>query len=66
MAAYARRVEIFSISRAVMLRNLLLNHWHHHRVQLSVYLRLLDVPVPVITAAVQTKIPSPDGGAKLK
>ena len=34
--------------RAVMLRNLLLNHWYHHRGQLSVYLRLLDVPVPVI------------------
>jgi uncharacterized damage-inducible protein DinB len=34
--------------RAVMLRSLLLNHWYHHRGQLSVYLRLLDVPIPVI------------------
>lgn len=24
------------------------NHWYHHRGQLSVYLRLLDVPVPAI------------------
>ena len=32
--------------RVVMLRALLLNHWYHHRGQLSVYLRLLDVPVP--------------------
>jgi uncharacterized damage-inducible protein DinB len=30
----------------VMVRNILLNHTYHHRGQLSVYLRLLDVPVP--------------------
>jgi uncharacterized damage-inducible protein DinB len=40
--------EVFSMPRAVMLRNLLLNHWYHHRGQLSVYLRLLGVPIPVI------------------
>jgi uncharacterized damage-inducible protein DinB len=40
--------EVFSMPRTVMLRNLMLNHWYHHRGQLSVYLRLLDVPVPVI------------------
>lgn len=40
--------EVFAMPRAVMLRNLLFNHWYHHRGQLSVYLRLLDVPVPVI------------------
>jgi uncharacterized damage-inducible protein DinB len=34
--------------RAGMLRNLLLNHTYHHRGQLSVYLRLLDVPVPSV------------------
>ena len=43
-----RGTEVFSMPRAVMLRSLLLNHWYHHRGQLSVYLRLLDVPVPVI------------------
>jgi hypothetical protein len=31
-----------------MLRSIMLNHWYHHRGQLSVYLRLLDVPVPAI------------------
>jgi uncharacterized damage-inducible protein DinB len=31
--------EVFSMPRAVMLRSLLLNHWYHHRGQLSVYLR---------------------------
>jgi len=40
--------EVFAIPRAVMLRGYLFNHWYHHRGQLSVYLRLLDVPVPVI------------------
>lgn len=43
-----RGTEVFSVPRVVMLRSLLLNHWYHHRGQLSVYLRLLDVPVPVI------------------
>jgi len=28
-------------------RTLLLSHWIHHRAQLGVYLRLLDVPVPM-------------------
>lgn len=29
-------------------RSLMLNHWYHHRGQLSVYLRLLDVSIPSI------------------
>ncbi len=33
--------------RISVMRSLMLNHWYHHRGQLSVYLRLLDVPVPV-------------------
>jgi uncharacterized damage-inducible protein DinB len=40
--------EIFTVPRAGFLRSVMLNHWYHHRGQLSVYLRLLDVPVPVI------------------
>jgi uncharacterized damage-inducible protein DinB len=40
--------EIMTIPRLAMLRSIMLNHWYHHRGQLSVYLRLLDVPVPVI------------------
>jgi uncharacterized damage-inducible protein DinB len=39
---------ILSKSRVDVLRKLMLNHWYHHRGQLSVYLRLLDVPLPVI------------------
>ena len=40
--------EIFTQPRSAVLRTILLNHWYHHRGQLSVYLRLLDVPLPVI------------------
>ena len=43
-----RGTEVLSMPRGVMLRNLLFNHWYHHRGQLSVYLRLLDVSIPVI------------------
>jgi uncharacterized damage-inducible protein DinB len=40
--------KAFSRSRVEVLRSIMLNHWYHHRGQLSVYLRMLDVPVPVI------------------
>jgi uncharacterized damage-inducible protein DinB len=40
--------ELMSTPRASVWRSLMLNHWYHHRGQLSVYLRLLDVPVPSI------------------
>jgi uncharacterized damage-inducible protein DinB len=36
----------FTLPRIVAIRNMALNHLIHHRGQLSVYLRLLDVPVP--------------------
>ena len=39
---------LMSMPRVGLLRALMLNHWYHHRGQLSVYLRLLDVPVPSI------------------
>lgn len=40
--------ELFAMPRAALLRSLMLNHWYHHRGQLTVYLRLLDVPLPVV------------------
>ncbi len=40
--------EVFTKPRVGVLRSIMLNHWYHHRGQLSVYLRLLEVPVPVI------------------
>jgi uncharacterized damage-inducible protein DinB len=40
--------QIFNRPRVEVIRAIMLNHWYHHRGQLSVYLRMLDVPVPVI------------------
>lgn len=40
--------ELFAQPRMAVVRSLLLNHWYHHRGQLTVYLRLLDVPVPAV------------------
>ncbi len=40
--------EIFSKPRLEALRTNVLNHLYHHRGQMSVYLRLLDVPVPAV------------------
>jgi uncharacterized damage-inducible protein DinB len=39
---------ILSDSRIAIARMMLLNHWYHHRGQLTVYLRLLGVPLPVV------------------
>lgn len=39
---------IFSMPRSVVVRSFVLNHLIHHRGQLSVYLRLRDVPLPSI------------------
>lgn len=37
---------IIDMPRAAVIRNMAMNHIYHHRAQLGVYLRLLDVPVP--------------------
>jgi uncharacterized damage-inducible protein DinB len=39
---------LFSMPKATVLRSFVLNHLIHHRGQLTVYLRLLDVPVPSV------------------
>ena len=39
---------IFKMARMTVLRGMILNHTIHHRGQLSVYLRLNDVPVPAL------------------
>lgn len=39
---------LMAVPRAAFLRAIMLNHWYHHRGQLSVYLRQLNVPVPSI------------------
>jgi uncharacterized damage-inducible protein DinB len=40
--------ELFAIPRMALLRSIMLNHWYHHRGQLSVYLRALGVSIPSI------------------
>jgi uncharacterized damage-inducible protein DinB len=40
--------EIFTQPRVGVLRTMCFNHWYHHRGELVVYLRLLDIPVPVV------------------
>lgn len=39
---------IMAMPRTVVARTMVLNHLIHHRGQMSVYLRLLDIPVPAI------------------
>ena len=38
--------EILAQPRVLFLRDIMLNHWYQHRGQFSVYLRVLNVPVP--------------------
>ena len=40
--------ELMAMPRGAFLRAVMLNHWYHHRGQLSVYLRALNVPLPSI------------------
>ena len=40
--------EIINWPRPTLLRFLMLNHWVHHRGQLSTYLKILDVAIPSI------------------
>jgi uncharacterized damage-inducible protein DinB len=39
---------LMTMPKAALVRAIVMNHWIHHRGQLSVYLRLLDVAVPSI------------------
>jgi uncharacterized damage-inducible protein DinB len=41
-----RGQQVFSAPRAQLLRSAMMTHLAHHRAQLGVYLRLLDIPVP--------------------
>ena len=40
--------ELFAVPRMALLRSVMLNHWYHHRGQLTMYLRQLGAPVPSI------------------
>ncbi|OFW17189.1 MAG: hypothetical protein A3F69_05590 [Acidobacteria bacterium RIFCSPLOWO2_12_FULL_66_10] len=47
-SASAGGKTLMTMPKAALVRSIVLNHLYHHRGQLSVYLRLLDVPVPSI------------------
>jgi uncharacterized damage-inducible protein DinB len=40
--------ELWAIPRAAFLRSVMLNHWYHHRGQLTVYLRETGALVPAV------------------
>jgi len=39
---------VFTLPRIAVVRSMIFSHSYHHRGQLTVYLRLLDIPVPSI------------------
>jgi uncharacterized damage-inducible protein DinB len=39
---------LLEMPRVEMVRSVMLNHWYHHRGQLTVYLRMLEVPLPSV------------------
>ena len=47
-SAKAGGATLMSMPKTALVRAIVMNHWIHHRGQLSVYLRLLDVAVPSI------------------
>lgn len=40
--------ELMAAPRTRVIRSVMLNHWYHHRGQMTVYLRLLNVQLPAI------------------
>ncbi len=47
-AGIAGGKTLMTLPKKGLLRSLLMNHVYHHRGQLTVYLRLLDIPVPPV------------------
>ena len=56
--------EIWRVPRAALLRMLMLNHHYHHRGQLTVYLRELNVPIPSIYGPTADENPFAQPAAK--
>lgn len=38
--------DLLAMPRGKFLRDIMLNHWYQHRGQFSIYLRMLNIPVP--------------------
>ena len=54
---------LFAIPKLAVMRTMGLNHWYHHRGQLQVYLRLLDVAVPIVYGRTADESPFPVTGS---
>ena len=50
--------DIMAMPRVAFVRAIMLNHWYHHRGQLLVYLRLLNLPCRLCTVRRPTRIRS--------
>jgi uncharacterized damage-inducible protein DinB len=50
--------RVVAMPRIEFLRNVMFSHWYQHRGQFSVYLRLLDVPVPATWGPSADEMPS--------
>jgi len=50
--------KLFTMPKATVWRGFVLNHLVHHRGQLSVYLRLNDVPVPAMYGPSADEVPN--------
>ena len=48
---------VFSMPRIGVVRTIMLNHWYHHRGEMQVYLRLLDVPLASVYGPTADKNP---------
>ena len=47
-SAQAKGATLMTMPKTSLVRSIVMNHLVHHRGQLSVYMRMLDVPVPSI------------------
>ncbi len=54
---------MMSLPKGALIRCIALNHIYHHRGQLSVYLRLLDVAVPSIYGPSADELPEAAAGS---
>ena len=49
--------DVLAMPRVAFVRAIMLNHWYHHRGQLLVYLRLLNLSVPSVYGPTADEIP---------
>ena len=54
--------DVLAMPRVAFVRAIMLNHWYHHRGQLLVYLRLLNLPVPSVYGPTADENPFAAGG----